>query len=135
MKKIIALVILATFVLTGTYSCNKYEEGPAVTIYTKSFRLTRDWKLDKAQQAGVDITSQLPSLEQTFDDDGGYKIIIDGSEHLGTWEFDSDKENILIKLDGSSDQAKYKIIRLKSSELWLDEEVGTQTVRYFWLEK
>jgi len=135
MKKIIALVILATFILAGTYSCDKYEEGPSVTIYTKSFRLTRDWKLDKATQNGVDITNQLHKLEQTFEDNGGCKKYIDGVEHLGTWEFDSNKENILIRLDGSSNKAKFRIIRLKSSELWLDEDVGTQTVRSFWIEK
>ncbi len=135
MKKIFALLILASFLMAGTYSCNKYEEGPTITVTSKSYRLTRDWFLDKAEQDGVDVTNTLPSLDQTFDDDGNYTMWIDGTEHLGSWEFGPDKENIFIKLDGSSDQAKYKIIRLTDDDLWLDEEVGSQTMRYYWDKK
>jgi len=135
MKKILALVILASFIMVGTYSCKKYEEGPTLSLTTKSWRLTRDWKLDKAEQNGVDVTNTLPPMEQSFGDDGSYTFVNNGKSSTGTWEFDSNKENILIKFDGSSDEAKFKIIRLKSSELWLDAEVGSQTMRYYWIEK
>ncbi|MCK5856245.1 MAG: hypothetical protein KAG64_02080 [Bacteroidales bacterium] len=135
MKKIITLVVLATFVLFGTYSCKKYEEGPLISLRTKTARVANDWKLDKAIQDGIDITSNYPEVEQTFEKEGGYKMLFNGADYTGNWEFDSDKEHILIKIDGSSDESKFKIIRLKEKELWLDQTVGSQTIRFFWAPK
>ena len=135
MKKIITLIVLATFIMVGTYSCKKYEEGPAISLRTKTKRLTGEWKLDKATQDGIDIINSLPKLEQTFEKDGAYSMLNNATPFPGTWEFDDKKENILLKLDGSSDIEKVKIIRLKNDELWFDSEVGTQVVRYYWIPK
>jgi len=135
MKKIFALVVLATFVLFGTYSCKKYEEGPLISLRTKTARVANDWKLNKAEQDGVDITANYPSAEQTFTKDGKYTASINGLSYAGTWEFDSKKENILIKIDGSTDQSKFKIIRLKEKELWLEQTVGSQTIRFYWVPR
>ncbi len=136
MKKLLAFAILLSFAMMSTTSCKKYEEGPTLSLTTKSYRLTRDWKLSKAEQNGVDVTNAYPSdLEQTFDDNGSYRMISNGKEFTGTWEFDSDKENILIKQDGSADVESYKIIRLKSSELWLDKDVNGTVTRFYWEDK
>ncbi len=135
MKKIFALVVLATFVLFGTYSCKKYEEGPMISLRTKTARVANDWKLNKAEQDGVDITANYPSAEQTMKKDGGYSASFNGLSYTGTWEFDSKKENILIKVEGSTDQLKYKIIRLKEKELWLEQTVGSQTIRFYWVPR
>ena len=135
MKKIFALVVLASFVLMGTYSCKKYEEGPMISLRTKTARVANDWKLEKAEQDGVDITANYPSAEQTFTKDGKYSAAVNGLSYSGTWEFDSKKENILVKIDGSSDEAKYEIIRLKEKELWLDQTVGSQTIRFYWVPR
>jgi hypothetical protein len=135
MKKILALAILLSFAMMTSTSCKKYEEGPLISLKTKSARLTRAWKLDKAEQNGVDITNALPALEQTFNDDGSYSVSNNGTEFKGSWEFDGDKENILIKMTGSTDTDTYKIIRLKSKELWLDHDVNGTITRYYWAEK
>lgn len=135
MKKIIALVIMASFLMVGTYSCKKYEEGPTISLNTKTTRLARNWKLDQVKQDGVDVTNTTEALEQYFGKDGDYIFRIDGVEYTGSWEFGSDKESILIKMNGSGDTETMKIIRLKSSELWLDESVISQTRRYYWIEK
>jgi hypothetical protein len=135
MKKILALAILLSFAMMTSTSCKKYEEGPLISLKTKSARLTRTWKLEKAEQNGVDITNALPAMEQTFDDNGTYTLLMNGSESSGTWEFDGDKENILIKINGSADTDKLKIIRLKSKEVWFDHDVNGTVTRYYWAEK
>jgi hypothetical protein len=135
MKKIITLVVLATFVLFGISSCKKYEEGPLISLRTKTARVANNWKLEKAVQDEVDITANYPALEQTFEKDGGYTALFNGITINGTWKFDSNKENLLIKEDGSNDESKFKIIRLKEKELWLDQTVGSQTIRFYWVPK
>jgi len=135
MKKIISLVVLATFVLFGLSSCKKYEEGPWISLRTKTARVANNWKLEKATQDGIDITSNYPSAEQEMDKDGGFKGTSNGIESTGTWKFDSKKESILIKIDGSNDESKFKIIKLKEKELWLDQTVGSQTIRFYWVPR
>ena len=135
MKKILALAILLSFALMTSTSCKKYEEGPLISLKTKSARLTRSWKLDKAEQNGVDVTNAFPELKQTFNDDGTYLGSNNGVPFTGTWEFDGDKENILIKYTGASDTESWKIIRLKSKELWLDNDVNGTITRFFWVEE
>jgi len=133
MKRIITLVVLAVFILIGTSSCKKYEEGPMISLRTKTQRLAGEWKLDKATQDGVDITNSLPELKMTIEKDGAYVLTNNATDFPGSWSFDSKKEHVLFKQDGSNTEDKYKIIRLKHKELWLDTEVGTQVVRYFWI--
>ena len=133
MKKFIALMLLTSFVMFGTYSCKKYEEGPMISLRSKKSRLDGEWKIDKATQDGIDVTANLPEMVMTLEKDGGFKMLNNATELLGTWEFDDKKENLLIKYDGSTDVAKLKIIRLKNDELWLDETAGTQTIRYYWV--
>lgn len=128
-------MLLASFIMFGTYSCKKYEEGPMISLRTKTQRLTGDWKIDKATQDGVDITNQLPEMIMTFEKDGKLNVLNNATDMPGTWEFDSKKENLLLKFDGSTDIEKFKIIRLKNDELWFDETAGTQIVRYYWIPK
>jgi len=135
MRKIITLLVLATFIMVGMSSCKKYEEGPMISFRSKTSRVAGDWKLQKATQEGVDITSNITIDYITFEKDGAFKFVGGGLELKGTWSFDDKKENIIIKYAGSSDEEKLKIIKLKNKELWLDETVGTQTVRYFWEPK
>jgi hypothetical protein len=135
MKKIITLVVLATFIMVGVSSCKKYEEGPAISFRSKTSRVAGDWTLDKATQDGVDITSTIQIDYITFEKEGAYKFVGGGMEVTGTWSFDDKKENIIIKEEGSADQQKFKIIKLKNKVLWFDQEVGTQILRYQWVPK
>jgi len=135
MKKIITLIVLATFIMVGVTSCKKYEEGPMLSLRSKTSRVAGDWVLDKATQDGVDITSTVQIDYITFEKEGAYKFVGGGLEVIGTWSFDDKKENLIIKETGSADQQKFKIIKLKNKELWFDQEVGTQTLRYQWVPK
>jgi len=135
MKKIFTLVVLAAFIILGTASCKKYEEGPALSLRSKTSRLAGDWVLKKATQDGVDVTTNIGIDYITFEKEGDYLVVGGGMEVTGTWSFDDKKENIILKEKGSADQQKLKIIKLKNKELWYDVEVGTQVIRYQWEPK
>lgn len=131
MKKIISLGVLAVFLMVGLNSCGKYEEGPGISLRSKTKRIEGEWKIDRVTQDDIDVTNAFPAVVQNFGDDGVYTATHNGQPYVGVWELDSDKENILITMTGSSDQEKYKIIRLKNDDMWLDNVVGAQTVRYY----
>ena len=124
MKKYIFTGVIALFsIAVLTPSCNKYEEGPKVSLLTKKARLTGDWTLDKYEADGQDITSFVASAwgaaEWQIEKDGAYHITGNVNEN-GTWELGEDKDDVRFKSDNSSQpEESYRILRLKNKELWL----------------
>jgi len=59
----------------------------------------------------------------------------------GTWEFDDSKEHLITKFSYSllgqttTTTVTYKILRLKSNEMWLEEQDGDDTYKYYYVSK
>ncbi len=123
MKRISLLVLIAALVSFAAVSCKKYEDGPTFSLASKKGRVAGDWTVEKATYTSggstVDVTEDLKSEVEkwSFTKDGDFTISGDGMSETGTWEFDDDKENIIITIDG--DTWTWEIKRLKSKELWV----------------
>lgn len=135
MKKLLAFLLLATIVMVGFNACKKYEDGPYLSLRSKHNRVVNEWKLNKATNEGIDVTSQFQEYYFTFNDDNTYTYNRKLVKETGTWDFDDDKLNIILTPAGSSTTESYKIIRLKNDELTLDQTVGSQTTRYYYVTK
>ena len=135
MKKLLAFLLLATIVMVGFNACKKYEDGPYLSLRSKHNRVVNEWKLNKATNEGIDVTSQFQEYYFTFNDDNTYTYNRKLVKETGTWDFDDDKLNIVLTPAGSSTTESYKIIRLKNDELTLDQTVGSQTTRYYYVTK
>lgn len=102
-------------------SCSKYQDGPAFSLLSKTARLTGEWDLIEAPgfTADEDVIFE-------FQEDGDFKFSTTYSyggstysySYTGTWEFTSDKEDVIIDIDG--DISTFKILRLTNSELNFD---------------
>ena len=141
MKKL--SILFAAFAVVMLASCGKYEDGPGLSLRSKTSRLAGTWSITEAFQGTVDIKTIITnggSVEVTFDKDGAYTytynfVILgfptNGSVN-GTWEFSDDKADLVITdASGQSDSAK--ILRLTNKELWLeqtDSNGGTYEVHY-----
>lgn len=123
-------VVIAGFGISG---CKKYAEGPTLSLASKKSRVVNVWKIDKILINAVDKPlgndDKATSLE--FKKDNTFEIKVESysengitvpaSSNLGTWEFDSAKENIIMKYSGAwAIQLNNKILKLKSNELWLE---------------
>lgn len=108
------IAFISAITLTG---CKKYEDGPAFSLNTKKARITNQWNLTEKIIDGV----QYPINNEKIDikKDNSYVITWGSSSETGNWEFSSDKESIIFTLNGNSSSDTYKILRLKSNELWL----------------
>ena len=119
-------MLLALPVLLFT-ACNKYEEGPAVSLRTKVGRVSNNWQVSSAYQNGVDKTSDFNAAF------AGYLLDIrkDNTYTLqyspfsvgtvtdnGHWKFNDEKTHIIFT-DSDGDVSDYTIIRLKEKELWV----------------
>lgn len=121
-------------------SCKKYEEGPVLSLRTKTKRLSRDWQIQEYYRNGNIETSQLiiTNYVESYSKSGAHsRSYNDKNGNLvsetGQWKFDSNKEQISVTGIGSiewTDQtstvssSSYIILRLTSKELWYYYENG-----------
>ena len=101
------------------------------------------WVLDKAFVNGneVPLTADDKDDYMEFTKDEKVKVTeVSGSQSAtieGTWAFDSKKENLIISFTylGYTVSTTYKILRLKSNEMWLEERNGNDTYKYYYVSK
>jgi hypothetical protein len=120
MKSIIKIsLVLVMAAATIFSSCGKYEDGPAISLKSKTARLCREW-------VDADCTSNCDATE--FKKDG--TIATNGTTWSGIkWAFSSDKKNLemTITIGSASSTSSSEITRLTSKELWLKDSGGTIT--------
>jgi hypothetical protein len=132
MKKL--SILFAAFAVVFLASCGKYEDGPGLSLRSKTSRLAGTWTVTEAFQGSTNITSSITnggSVELTFNNDGAYSYTYDfvvfgiptNGTVTGTWAFSDDKSQIVVSNGGQSDSSK--ILRLTNSELWLEESDGS----------
>jgi hypothetical protein len=134
------------------FSCQKFEDGPKYSLYTKKERLTNKWQVDSVHQldplenTSTNISKSYPNSTLTFEKDNNYNFIHfnnNSSQYTinrGTWSFSDSKSEII--LDGKATDyntatkailseneiaAIYRIRRLKKDEmsLWISQTDGS----------
>lgn len=140
MSKILVAVIAIAFVAV---SCGKYEEGPKLSLASKTSRLVNIWKLDAAFLNGTEqtLTDDDKDDYMEYKKDGGLTITwVSGTSSMsfdGTWEFSDDKTQIITSFTMGSTTSKdtTTILRLKSGELWLESVDGSETSEMHYVTK
>ncbi len=136
MRKFKLLFVVAIIASLAFSSCKKYEEGPSLTLLSRTSRITGEWKITKEAENGS---------AQTFDanarikiDKGGAYTYTYTSSYLGqavsmtgTWKFTSDDEKIQFSYTsgGSTSSDEWTIMRLSNSELFLEQQDGDNLYR------
>jgi hypothetical protein len=127
MKNFTITGVIAVIAVAFTFAaCNKYEDGPKLSLRTKKARLSNEWTIDKVYLNDVDQTA---AYLQNFGNDYVLEIEKDGKYFIdsagveqdnGTWELGEDKDDVRFKSSVTgSQEISYRILRLKEKELWL----------------
>ena len=64
-KRTLAFAFIGAFL----FSCQKYEEGPALALRTKKQRVANVWEIDHATRNGEDVSEDFDNFELTMRDD------------------------------------------------------------------
>jgi hypothetical protein len=132
MKKLNVILLTVVASVLMLTSCSPYEEGPAISLRSRTERLCNEWRLTRLYINGTEQT--LSSFDQQttleFKDNGTINysyavmdstaIVITGS---GTWEFNDDETEVFTTITytlGGTEKDTFKILRLKEEELWLE---------------
>ena len=113
-------------------ACSKYEEGPGLSLRSKTARVSNEWKITYAYDLSdsVIVSSDYMGETWTLDNNKVATEMKDGMVNkTGTWEFVGEKEGIVIRYGLDADQ--YTIVMLKENEMWLrdnDEELHLVSV-------
>jgi hypothetical protein len=123
MKKII-YVSLMVIVFA---SCSKYEDGPPLSLRSRTERLSNNWVAASALHNGTegtaDFNAQFSGYLLSIGKDEQYTLTYDlvpAGSHVekGSWEFSDDKRHVLFT-DANGSVHDYTILRLKEHELWV----------------
>lgn len=124
--KNLTYLTLAGATTLGVASCGKYEDGPSLSLSTKKARVAGDWEV---KSIGTTVLGNNYSVNMVFEKDGSVQVTStynyggysQSYTYAGSWDFASDKEQILLTVDGSADL--YEIKRLTNKEMWLDDDI------------
>jgi hypothetical protein len=123
LKKITYVTIAGASILATSSSCGKYEDGPGFSLLSKKSRIVGDWEV---KSLGSTVLNAEYGIDMSFEKNGSmlftYTYVGSGNEtYTGSWDFASDKENLILNIDG--DATVFEIKRLTNKELWLDDDV------------
>ena len=127
--KNLSIPILAlTLSITG---CKKYDEGPNISLRSKTERISNAWKVAKAiANDGNDVTDSYDKYDLEMLKNGDAKlavkyIITDMAykfETEGSWSFRDKKKELVLDMENLNGDRTYKILKLKEDELWLRDD-------------
>lgn len=135
MKKLVAF-LAAIVLIVSVNSCKKYEDGPLLSLRSKTARIVNEWVIDKVMTNGVDVTANYPDdYLLTINDDLTYTMLGNAVTQEGTWAFDEKKESIIFTLTSSGMEYLYTIKRLKNKELTLVQDINSEVYTYYYVQK
>jgi len=125
----ISILFTVLFFLALT-SCNKYEDGPVLSFVSRNERVANTWKMDKAIENGVDVTSRYDRYVVTLTKSGSasltahFTLLSLEYDYVtnGTWNFTSNDDKLELNYENDLVDATYVILKLKEKELWLRQE-------------
>ena len=120
-SKKLAYASLAGVAALTVNSCGKYEDGPKLSLLSKKTRVAGDWDV---KSVGSQVLGSEYNLTMSFDKDGSltytYSYAGYTESYAGSWDFSSDKENLVVTVGGDIDTLEIK--RLTNKEMWLDDD-------------
>ena len=118
-NKISALIILlAAIIIPTVQSCKKYQDGPMLSLRSRTERVANTWKVDNYKINGNDYTSLVAGYTETYTKDGNYYYSWGSLDGTGKWAFqNNDKE---IKLTGINNQSSQTLFiqKLEEKQFW-----------------
>ena len=117
-KIAVILILITVLVLFSMQSCQKYEDGPMLSLRTRTERVTNQWVVDNYKINGADYTSLLTSYNETFSKNGAYAYDWSLFSGAGTWKFQQNDMEILLTGNDNQSSRTIFILKLEEKSFW-----------------
>ena len=118
-NKILSLgVLLCTSMMTLTESCQKYPDGPMISLRSRTERVANTWKVDNYKINGNDFTSLMGGYTETYTKDGNYSFAWGNLSGTGKWEFQNKDAEIRITGTNNAPSQTLFIQKLEEKQFW-----------------
>lgn len=140
MRKKIKSFFLLLFLASVLTTCKKYPEGPAFSLWSKTWRLEGSWDVEAFLIDGMDSTSQLTCTKYGIYNQEGNRNVrssgcIGSSNTDSDWHFENHRNNLLISVDFLNSSAKTPFPKTKPLSSYISWEIQRLTRKELWLKK
>ena len=143
--KIISGLFLGSIVLFFA-SCGKYEDGPSISLRSRTERLCHTWVIEKVLVNSTVLTSDQiamdegKNVEMTLAKNG--TLIMSSVDSTGQtvamtgkWAFQNSDKEVKISIDGETAFDTDVILKLTNTEFWFWHMDGTDKMEMHWKTK
>ncbi|MBP6311779.1 MAG: hypothetical protein KA408_05885 [Flavobacteriales bacterium] len=125
------LALFSLILLLAVTACKKYDDGPAISLTSRTERVANTWVIDQATADGNNVTSDFDNYVLTLTSDGDATLLatytVFGADFTfdtnGTWNFQNSDEELVMDFENDAADGTYQIRRLTETQLWL-RQVG-----------
>jgi hypothetical protein len=131
-NKIALLALLTITIAVSTLqSCKKYENGPRISLRSRTQRVANIWKIENYTLDGKDLTSLSSGYTQTFTSDNNYSFSFGILGGTGKWVFQNDDKEIKIYGINGQSSSVLTILKLEEKSFWYKStDAGKITVMH-----
>jgi len=124
-KAILILTLLCGVLIPTMQSCQKYSDGPGISLRTRAERVSNTWKVENYKINGTDYTSVMDSYTEAYSKSGSYTYNWDFEDGEGTWSFVNEDREIQLTGNDSHSSRKLTILKLEEDAFWYYYLEGT----------
>ena len=129
------LFIVAMAIMLTLPSCQKYTDGPFISLVSRTERVANTWKVDNYKVNGVDYTSLVSDYNETYTKEGTYSYSMGIVSGTGTWSFqNNDKEINLVGITNQNSHTLF-ILKLEEKSFWFYYMDGTDKKEFHMNQK
>lgn len=113
------LTLMMVISIGTTFSgCQKYSEGPMLSLRSRTERVANTWKVDNYKVNGSDYTSLMGGYTETYSKDGNFSYAWGNLSGTGKWAFQNKDAEIKISgINNTSSQTLF-ILKLEEKQFW-----------------
>ena len=133
--QLLVLLIFAAMMIIGVQGCKKYPDGPMISLKSRTERIANNWKVDNCKVNGIEHTSFVSGLIESYTTDGNYSFQWGLYSGTGTWSFqNNDNEIRVIGIDYQTDVTLY-ILKLEEEQFWYYIMDGSDKTEYHMIQQ
>ncbi len=133
--KFVLFTIIIVFMLPVMQGCKKYQDGPMISLVSRTDRVANTWKVDNYKLNGTDYTSLVTNYSETYSKAGDYSYVWGLLSGSGKWAFQNNDAEVRITGTDNQSSVTLVILKLEEKEFWYYYMDGNDKKEYHMIQQ